>query len=237
MRIIAAIDIIGGRCVRLTQGDFSRKKSYGTDPATLAKEMEENGIRYLHLVDLDGARAGTTENHRVLEEIASATGLVIDFSGGIRSEGDIRRAFSSGASRVTCGSIAVNNPVLLKEWLQIYGPGRIILGADFRDRKVATGAWLETSGREITEFLREYGSYGIKYALCTDISRDGMLEGVSPEIYGELTAIEGLSVIASGGIATLSDLRELQEAGCEGAVIGKALLEGRITYKELRELC
>lgn len=237
MRIIAAIDIIDGQCVRLTQGDFSRKTLYRADPVEIAKEMEDNGIRYLHLVDLDGARSGSIKNHRVLEGIASATGLKTDFSGGIRTEEDIRLAFGCGAAQVTIGSIAVSRPDLLKQWLSQYGPEKIILGADFKDRKVATGGWLKTSDRDIGSFLMEYRLAGIRYALCTDISRDGMLTGISADIYRELTAVEGLSVIASGGIANASDLRKLRDAGCEGAVTGKALLEGRITYREIAELC
>lgn len=237
MRIIAAIDIIDGQCVRLTQGDFGRKTLYRADPVDLAREMEDNGIRYLHLVDLDGARTGRITNQRVLEGIASATGLEIDFSGGIRTEEDILLAFSSGAAQVTIGSIAVRRPDLLRQWLGQYGPEKIILGADFRERKVATGGWQETSGRDIADFLWEYRLAGIRYALCTDISKDGMLTGVSAEIYRELTSLEGLAVIASGGITAVSDLRELRDAGCEGAVTGKALLEGRITYNEIAEIC
>ena len=237
MRIIAAIDIIDGRCVRLTQGDFSRKTQYRADPVEIAREIEDNGIRYLHLVDLDGARTGSITNHRILEGITSATGLKTDFSGGIRSEEDIRLAFSCGASQVTIGSIAVSRPDLLRQWLAIYGPEKVILGADFRERKVATGGWTETSGRDIAGFLREYRNAGIRYALCTDITRDGMLTGVSADIYRELVSVEGLSVIASGGIVNVNDLRDLRDAGCEGAVIGKALLEGRITYDEITGLC
>ncbi len=237
MRIIAAIDIIDGKCVRLTQGDFSRKTIYCTDPADLAREMEDNGIRHLHLVDLDGARTGRIENHRVLEVIAAVTSLKIDFSGGIRTEEDIRLAFGCGAAQVTIGSIAVSRPDLLRQWLGQYGPDKIILGADFRERKVATAGWKETSEKDIAEFLGEYRSAGIRYSLCTDISKDGMLAGVSVDIYRELTAVEGLSVIASGGIATVNDLMMLRDAGCEGAVTGKALLEGRITFKEIAELC
>ena len=237
MRIIAAIDIIDGQCVRLTQGDFSLKTYYHADPVELAREMEDNGIRYLHLVDLDGARTGRVKNHRILEGIANATGLKVDFSGGIRTEEDIRLAFGSGAAQVTIGSIAVSRPEILKQWLDQYGPDKIILGADFKDRKVATGGWLETSDIDIADFLTEYSSAGIRYTLCTDISKDGMLTGVSVDIYRELTSVEGLSVIASGGIATANDLRMLRDAGCEGTVIGKALLEGMITYNEIAELC
>ncbi len=237
MRIIAAIDIIDGQCVRLAQGDFSRKTHYLADPVDLAREMENNGIRYLHLVDLDGARTGKIKNHKVLDGIASATTLKIDFSGGLRTEEDIRLAFGCGAAQVTIGSIAVSQPDLLKQWLDLYGPEKIILGADFMERKVAISGWAETSERDIAGFLRDYRASGIRYALCTDISKDGLLTGVSSDIYRELTAIEGLSVIASGGIATANDLRMLRDAGCEGAVTGKALLEGRITYKEIADLC
>lgn len=237
MRIIAAIDIIDGQCVRLTQGDYSRKTTYRADPVDLAREMEDNGIRHLHLVDLDGARTGSVKNHSVLEGIASRTGLKIDFSGGIRTDEDISLAFGCGAVQVTIGSIAVRRPDLLKQWLDKYGPEKIILGADFRDRKVATDGWTETSGKDIATFLGEYRAAGIRYALCTDISKDGMLGGASVNIYRELTALEGLSVIASGGIASVNDLRELRDSGCEGAVTGKALLEGRITYNEIAELC
>jgi len=237
MRIIAAIDLIDGQCVRLTQGDYNRKILYRADPVDLARKMEDNGIRYLHLVDLDGARTGTIKNQKVLEGIASATGLMVDFSGGIRSEKDIRLAFGCGAAQVTVGSIAASQPDLLKQWLDWYGPEKIILGADFRKRKIATRGWTETSDRDIADFLREYRFAGIRYALCTDIAKDGMLTGVSADIYRELTSVEGLSVIASGGITTINDLRELRDAGCEGAVTGKALLEGRISYKEIAELC
>ena len=237
MRIIAAIDIIEGQCVRLTQGDFSRKTVYHSDPVDLAREMEDNGIRHLHLVDLDGARTGSIKNQKVLELIASATRLAIDFSGGIRKDEDIRLAIGSGAAQVTIGSIAVSRPDLLRQWLGQYGSDKIILGADFRERKVATGGWKETSDKDIAAFLLDYRAAGIRYALCTDISKDGMLAGVSADIYRELAAVEGLSVIASGGIATANDLMMLRDAGCEGAVTGKALLEGRITFKEIAELC
>ena len=237
MRIIAAIYIIEGQCVRRTQGDFSRKTLYRADPVELAREREDNGIRYLHMVDLDGARTGSIKNHRVLEGISSATGLKIDFSGGIRTEEDILLAFSSGAAQVTIGSIAVHRPDLLRQWLGQYGPDKIILGADFMERKVATGGWQETSGRDIADFLREYSLTGVRYALCTDLSKDGMLTGVSADKYRQLTSLEGLAVIASGGIADATDLMKLRDAGCEGAVTGKALLEGRITYNEIAELC
>jgi phosphoribosylformimino-5-aminoimidazole carboxamide ribotide isomerase len=237
MRIIAAIDLIGGKCVRLSQGDFKRQTSYNTDPLAIARELEDNGIGYLHLVDLDGAREGKIRNHGVLEILAQKTGMKIDFSGGIRSDDDIRRAFSYGASQVTCGSIAASSPDLFLKWLEEYGSDRIILGADFRNRKVATRGWMKTTTAEITEFLIKFRLQGVRYALCTDIKRDGMLAGPSVRIYKELVSVSGLNIIASGGISSTEDLRLLKKAGCEGAVIGKAILESRITFSELNDLC
>ncbi len=237
MRIIAAIDLIDGACVRLTQGDYSRKTLYGREPVDVARELEEHGIKYLHLVDLDGAREGKIRNHGVLESITDKTGLQVDFSGGIRTDEDLRTAFRCGASQVTCGSIAVTQPVLFKQWLAEYGPEKIILGADFRQRKVATGGWLSGSETDIMSFLRKYRSEGVLYAMCTDIEKDGMLDGPSVDMYKEIVQIEGLALIASGGITTLEDLMILRETGCEAAIIGKAIYEGKISLKELAELC
>ncbi len=237
MRIIPALDIIDGGCVRLTQGDFSRRTLYSREPVEMAMEFEAHGIKYLHLVDLDGAREGKIRNQSVLKAITGKTGLKVDFSGGIRTDEDLRTAFSCGASQVTCGSIAVTQPDLFLKWLAEYGPEKIILGADFRNRKVATGGWLTGSETDIMTFLRKYRSEGVLYAMCTDIAKDGMLDGPSVEMYKEIMQIEGLSLIASGGISTVEDLKLLRETGCEGAIIGKALLEGRITFKELAELC
>ena len=237
MRIIPALDIIDGACVRLTQGNFSRRTLYSREPVEMAMEFEAYGIKYLHLVDLDGAREGKIRNHLVLEAITGKTGLKVDFSGGIRTDEDLRTAFSCGASQVTCGSIAVTQPDLFLKWLAEYGPEKIILGADFRNRKVATGGWLTGSETDIMTFLLKYRSEGVLYAMCTDIEKDGMLDGPSVEMYKEIMQIEGLSLIASGGISTVEDLKLLRETGCEGAIIGKALLEGRITFKELAELC
>ena len=237
MRIIAAMDIIDGACVRLTQGDYSRKTVYGSDPLDVARKMEAHGIQYLHLVDLDGAREGKIRNHGVLEAIAGNTSLKVDFSGGIRSDDDLHTAFSCGASQVTCGSIAVTQPDLFLQWLAEYGPERIILGADFRQRKVAAGGWLSGSDADILSFLQQYRSEGVKYAMCTDIERDGMLGGPSVDIYREIVEIEGLSLIASGGISSAADILTLRETGCEGAIIGKAIYEGKISLRELTELC
>ena len=237
MRIIAAMDIMDGACVRLAQGDYSRKTVYDGDPLDVAREMEEHGIKYLHLVDLDGAREGKIRNHTVLETIARNTGLKVDFSGGIRSDDDLSTAFGCGASQVTCGSIAVTKPALFLQWLKEYGPERIILGADFRNRKVATGGWLTESDRDIISFLHYYRKEGVIYAMCTDIEKDGMLGGPSVDIYREIAAIEGLSLIASGGVTSAEDIRTLRDAGCEGAIIGRAIYEGKISLKELAALC
>jgi len=237
MRIIPAIDLIDGACVRLAQGDFLRKTLYSREPVDMAMEMEEHGIKYLHLVDLDGAREGKIRNHGVLEAITDKTELKVDFSGGIRTDEDMRTAFRCGASQVTCGSIAVTQPGLFLKWLDEYGPEKIILGADFRQRKVAAGGWLSGSETDIISFLRKYRSEGVLYAMCTDIERDGMLEGPSVEMYKEIITIEGLSLIASGGITSLEDLMILREAGCEAAIIGKALYEGKISLKELAGIC
>lgn len=237
MRIIAAMDIIDGACVRLAQGDYSRKTLYGKDPLDMAKDMEAHGIKYLHLVDLDGARDGRIRNHGVLENIAGNTGLKVDFSGGLRSDDDLHTAFSCGASQVTCGSTAVLQPDLFLRWLAEYGPERIILGADFRNRKVAAGGWLSGSDTDVLSFLQQYRSEGVKYVMCTDIEKDGMLGGPSVDIYMEIVEIEGLSLIASGGITTVADIITLRETGCEGAIIGKALYENKLSLKELAELC
>lgn len=237
MRIIAAIDLIEGKCVRLSQGDFKRRTSYDTSPLDIAMELEDQGISYLHLVDLDGAREGKIRNHAVLEILAQKTGMKIDFSGGIRSDDDIQTAFRCGASQVTCGSIASASPEIFLGWLEEYGSERIILGADFRNRKVATGGWLHETRDEITDFLKKFLLDGVTYAMCTDIEKDGMLSGPAVEIYRELAAIRGLNIIASGGITTEDDVRLLKEAGCEGAIIGKAILEDKISIKKLIELC
>lgn len=237
MRIIPAIDIIDGACVRLTQGDYSRKTLYSREPVEVARELEAHGIRYLHLVDLDGAREGKIRNHGVLEAIADKTGLKVDFSGGIRNDDDLRTAFRCGASQVTCGSIAVTQPGLFLRWLAEYGPDKIILGADFRQRKVAAGGWLSGSDTDIMTFLRKFRSEGVVYAMCTDIEKDGMLGGPSLDMYKEIVQIEGLSLIASGGITSLEDILILRETGCEAAIIGKAIYEGRISLEELAGLC
>lgn len=237
MRIIIAIDILGGRCVRLTRGEFATSKVYDADPVEVAKRIENHGIKYLHLVDLDGALNKAIVNYPILEKISTRTSLIIDFGGGIRSDKDINIAFKSGASQVTCGSISVTNRPLVLEWLGKWGPDKIILGADSVNRKIATDGWTEKTGLDIIDFIAGYRSAGIKYAICTDIEKDGMLSGPSTELYKEILEIEGINLVASGGISSIGQIEELIEAGCEGAIIGKALYEGLLNLNDLVKLC
>lgn len=235
IEIIPAIDVIGGRCVRLSQGDFSRRKEYG-DPLDMARKLEDHGLRRLHLVDLDGAREKRVVNYRVLEKIATFTGLVIDAGGGLRSSEDLRIVFESGAHMVTGGSIAVKDRALFMEWVGRYGPGKVILGADFRNERIAVSGWEEQTGLDLMDFLTGYVKEGIEMAICTDIALDGMLEGPSVEIYREIKKeIRDLYLIASGGIGALEEIMNLEEAGIDGVIIGKAIYEGRIPLKELED--
>ena len=234
MEIIPAIDLIDGKCVRLTEGDYAQKKVYNEDPLEVAKEFEAHGIRRLHLVDLDGARAQHIVNHKVLERIATHTNLLIDFGGGLKSDEDVRIAFESGARQVTGGTVAVKNPELFLGWLERYGPERLILGADVKDGKVAVSGWQEQSELELFAFLEGYLQKGIRYSICTDISKDGRLEGSALELYKSLIArFPELKLIASGGVTTIDEVHALREAGCYGAIIGKAIYEGRIRLQEL----
>jgi phosphoribosylformimino-5-aminoimidazole carboxamide ribotide isomerase len=237
MRIIVALDIIGGKCVRLTRGDFNTQKVYNEDPLEVAREVEDNGIKYLHLVDLDGAKNKKIENIKILEDIARKTSLKIDFGGGIRSDEDLRMVFNSGATQVTAGSIAITDPELFMKWLTILGPEKLILGADFINRKVSTGGWIENSDKDIISFLSDYNSKGVKYTVCTDIERDGMLKGPATELYKEILEKVKINLIASGGISSLKDIDDIREAGCEGVIIGKAVYEGKITLQELGRQC
>jgi phosphoribosylformimino-5-aminoimidazole carboxamide ribotide isomerase len=237
MRIIVAIDIIGGKCVRLTRGDFRTKKIYNVDPMEVALEVEDNGINYLHLVDLEGAKNKKLENIKVLEKIAWKTKLKIDFGGGLRSYEDLITAFNAGARQVTAGSIAVTEPQLFIEWLTKLGQEKLILGADCIDRNVLTGGWLEKSDKEIISFISDYKSKGVKYAICTDIKKDGMLQGPSLDLYREILDAVKINLIASGGISSIGDIEDVRETGCEGVIIGKAVYEGKITLKELGKLC
>ena len=237
MRIIVALDIIEGKCVRLTKGDFSTKKIYNENPLEVARRVEDNGIKYIHLVDLDGALKKRVVNYKILERIAAATSLKIDFGGGIRSDDDLYIVFSSGARQVTCGSMAVASQPLVLEWLSKWGREKIMLGADSVNRKIVTEGWAESSDSDIIKFITDYRSKGIKYAICTDIDKDGMLKGPSVDLYKEILEIPGLNLIASGGITSIKDIEELSLIGCEGAIIGKALYEGVLKLKDLSRLC
>jgi len=234
MRIIPAIDIIEGKCVRLSKGDYNTKKIYNEDPLEVAKSFEAHGIENLHLVDLDGAKSSHIVNHKVLETIASKTSLKIDFGGGLKTDKDIQIAFESGANQITGGSIAVKNAELFQSWLQKYGNEKIILGADAKDRKIAVSGWLEDSDKEIIPFIQNFEKAGVSYVICTDISKDGMLEGPSFDLYKEILAeTENIKLIASGGISEFDELPKLEELGCEGVIIGKAIYENRISLKQL----
>jgi len=237
MRLIPAIDIIDGKCVRLSKGDYSTKIVYGDDPLEMAKRFEDSGIEYLHIVDLDGAKSKQIVNHKILESICKETRLNVDFGGGLKSQSDLKIAFESGASQVTIGSLAVSNPQLVRQWLADYSADKIMLGADCYNRKIATNGWTESSDLEVLSFIQEYNNDGIKYVVCTDISRDGMLTGPSLDLYKDILTQTSVNLIASGGVSKIEDLKRLKAIGCEGAIIGKAIYEGRITLKELRELC
>ena len=234
--IIPAIDIIGGKCVRLTQGDYSRSREYG-NPLDMAMAFEDAGCRRLHLVDLDGAKASHIINYRVLESIATHTGLIIDFGGGVKSDEDLHIAFDSGAAMVTGGSIAVKQPDVMLRWLAAHGSDRIILGADARDGKIATNGWHESSDRDVIDFIEDYVGKGITQTICTDIACDGTLQGPSVELYRKiLERCPGLQLIASGGIGSMADLEKLGDAGITQAIAGKAIYEGKITLKEIEQL-
>ena len=234
MRIIPAIDIIDGKCVRLSKGDYDTKKIYNENPLEVAKEFEDHGIQYLHLVDLDGAKSKHIVNHHILEQIASKTNLKIDFGGGLKTDDDLRIAFESGANQITGGSIAVKDKATFTNWITTYGADKIILGADAMDEKVAVSGWQEESKEELLPFIQAYQQKGISYVICTDISKDGMLEGPSFDLYQKiLTSTSDLKLIASGGISTFDELPKLAEMGCEGTIIGKAIYENRISLKQL----
>lgn len=237
MRIIMAIDIMGGKCVRLTKGDFSTRKVYNDDPLEIALMLEDKGIKYLHLVDLDGARNSKTVNISILEKITSKTSLTVDYGGGLRTMDDMKRVFDSGAKQATAGSIAVKEPMMFAEMLSFFGPEKIILGADFKDRKISSAGWTEESETDILTFISDNVSKGVKYAICTDIGKDGMLQGPSEEIYREILSEVRINLIASGGIASLADIKRMKETGCEGTIVGKAFYEGKVTLNELAELC
>ncbi|MGJ8666077.1 MAG: 1-(5-phosphoribosyl)-5-[(5-phosphoribosylamino)methylideneamino]imidazole-4-carboxamide isomerase [Patiriisocius sp.] len=236
MRIIPAIDIIDGKCVRLSKGDYNTKKIYNEYPLEVAKQFEAHGIEYLHLVDLDGAKSKHIVNHKVLEQIATKTNLKIDFGGGLKTDADLKIAFESGANQITGGSIAVKDAETFKSWISKYGAEKIILGADAQNEKIAISGWQEESNKELIPFIQEYQREGIEYVICTDISKDGMLEGPSYKLYQKILndcKVSKIKLIASGGISTFAELPKLAEMGCEGTIIGKAIYENRITLKQL----
>ncbi len=234
MEIIPAIDIIDGKCVRLTQGDYAQKKIYNENPLEVAKEFEAAGIKRLHLVDLDGAKAGKVQNWNVLESITKGTKLVIDFGGGIKQETDLKIVFESGAKLATIGSLAVKDESTFTNWIEQYGADRFFLGADVKDEKIAIGGWLEATEIDVYHFISSYVEKGITQIFCTDISKDGKLEGPSTELYQKiLNKFTNIHFVASGGVSSVDDLRILKTIGCNGVIIGKAIYEGRITLKEL----
>ena len=234
MEIIPAIDIIDGKCVRLTQGDYEQKKIYNEHPLEVARQFEDAGLKRLHLVDLDGAKAGAVKNWKVLETIAGKTSMVIDFGGGIKKAEDVEIVFNSGAALATVGSMAVKDPASFLDWLQEFGAARFLLGADVKNEKIAVGGWLETTDRWVYDFIGEYIEKGVQQVFCTDVSKDGLLQGPSLDLYRNITQqFPDLHFIASGGVSEMDDLYRLDEIGCKGVIIGKAIYEGRVTLKEL----
>jgi phosphoribosylformimino-5-aminoimidazole carboxamide ribotide isomerase len=237
MEIIPAIDIIEGKCVRLTQGDYAQKKIYNEHPLEVAAMFEDAGLRRLHLVDLDGAKAGSVRNWKVLESIAAKTRLIVDFGGGIKTAKDLEIVFNSGAALATVGSVAVKDAELFVDWLHEYGAERFLLGADVRNEKIAVAGWLETTDRWIYDFIEEWLEKGIRQLFCTDVSKDGLLQGPALDLYRTiLERFPALSFIASGGVGAIRDVYKLDEIGCKGVIIGKAIYEGRITLKELTKI-
>lgn len=234
MRIIPAIDIIDGKCVRLTKGDYTTQKIYNEDPLEVAKAFEGSGVTYLHVVDLDGAKAKSIVNHKVLEKLATQTNLKIDFGGGLKSDADLKIAFECGARQITGGSVAVKQVDTFNKWIHQYGSDRIILGADVKGDRIAVSGWTETSEEQIVPFIKKYQKEGIQYVICTDISKDGMLEGPAFSLYRLLlTECSNIKLIASGGVSDVLDLTKLSELGCEGVIIGKAIYEKKISLKSL----
>lgn len=234
MKIIPAIDIIDGKCVRLSKGDYNTKKIYNENPVEVAKEFESFGVQFLHLVDLDGAKSKHIVNAKVLEKISNETSLKIDFGGGLKTEKDIEIAFNSGAKQITIGSIAVQDPEFCYKIIEKYGSEKIILGADCENRKIKTSGWLEESTRDIIDFILEYQDNNIKNVICTDISKDGMLKGASTELYQEILEKTKIQLVASGGISCIEDVYTMKEIGCSGTIIGKAIYENKISLNQLQ---
>ena len=235
MQIIPAIDIIDGKCVRLTEGDYLQKTAYSSSPLEMAKIYEANGITRLHLVDLDGAKAGNVTNWKVAEEISAQTNLIVDFGGGVKTVEEVERIIALGISYVTVGSTAVKNPEVFKEWIAVFGPERFMLGADVKDDMIMVSGWFEASGLQLIPFIESYMALGIRNIFCTDISKDGRLEGPSTALYAKIKQqFPDLFLIASGGVAVMDDLYDLATAGCDGAIIGKAIYENRISIESLK---
>lgn len=236
IELVPAIDIIGGKCVRLSQGDYGRSKTYSEDPVQIAKAFEDHGIKRLHLVDLDGAKSKHIVNHKTLAAIASATSLVIDFGGGLKSDDDLRIAFENGASMITGGSIAVTDEEMFSAWLTTYGADKIILGADAKDGKIAINGWQENTDESLEDFIKKYTDKGISKAICTDIGRDGMLQGPAIDLYASvLERFPDLYLIASGGVSSMDDIRKLDEAKVPAVIFGKAFYEGNISLKDMEK--
>jgi phosphoribosylformimino-5-aminoimidazole carboxamide ribotide isomerase len=234
MLIIPAIDLIEGKCVRLTQGDYSQKTIYNENPVEVAKQFEDAGLTHLHLVDLDGAKAKKVINWKVLERIANATKLNIDFGGGVQSDGDLKTVFESGAKQVTGGSIAVKNPEMFENWLKTYGPEQIILGADARNERVAVSGWEEGTAIWVYDFVEEWVAKGVRYTVSTDVAKDGLLQGPSFDLYKNLQErCPDLQIVASGGVSNMADLEKLSETNIYGVIVGKAIYEGRIKLADL----
>ncbi|MDZ4072452.1 MAG: 1-(5-phosphoribosyl)-5-[(5-phosphoribosylamino)methylideneamino]imidazole-4-carboxamide isomerase [Sediminibacterium sp.] len=234
MQIIPAIDIIDGKCVRLTQGDYAQKTIYNEHPLEVALQFQDAGLHRLHLVDLDGAKAGAVKNWKVLEQLTAKTTMIIDFGGGIKKEEDLRIVFDSGAAYATIGSLAVKEEAKFVAWLQAYGASKFLLGADVKDEKITVGGWLETTDINILDFIEQYKAAGISQLFCTDVSKDGKLEGPSIALYQKIISqFPDLHFIASGGVSNLTDLVQLKEIGCKGAIVGKAIYENRISLEEL----
>lgn len=234
IELVPAIDMIEGKCVRLTQGDYDTQKIYNESPLEVAKQFQDAGVTRLHMVDLDGAKAGHIVNYRMLEKVASHTDLSIDFGGGLKSDDDLHIAFDCGAQMVTGGSIAVKNPDLFLSWITRYGSERIILGADAKEKKIAISGWKEGTAIDLIPFIKDYQSKGISKVICTDIARDGMLQGPAVKLYQEMQQeMPGLYVIASGGVSSMGDIERLEEANFPAVIFGKAIYEGRISLKEI----
>jgi phosphoribosylformimino-5-aminoimidazole carboxamide ribotide isomerase len=237
IKIIPSIDLVDGKCVRLTQGNFEEKKIYDSDPVAVAKRFAEAGIERLHLVDLDGAKAGKVINHQILERIAAETNLKIDFGGGVKSDEDIQKVFDCGAKQVTAGTIAVQKPKLVLNWIQKYGKDKIILGADVLNGIVRINGWVNPSEIKLFDFITNYQWHGIRYVLCTDIEKDGMMKGSSVELYKSIIKqFPEMRVIASGGVSSIEEIKQLNKIGCYGVVIGKAIYENLISLEDLAKL-